>query len=57
MLTRKAGLEGSDPGQIMEVTPDSGLSHDNADMIREIFNKKIRDGYTLDMAREIAKTL
>ena len=39
ILARKAGLGEVVPGQIVEVTPDLGMSHDNAAAIRRIFRK------------------
>lgn len=39
ILARKAGLTEVVPGQIVEVTPDLGMSHDNAAAIRRIFQK------------------
>jgi len=47
ILARKAGLGEVVPGQIVEVTPDLGMSHDNAAAIRRIFRKlgveRVRD--------------
>ena len=37
VLARKAGLERVVPGQIVEITPDVALSHDNTAPIAEIF--------------------
>ncbi len=37
ILARKAGLEEVVPGQIVEVTPDAALSHDNTAPISKIF--------------------
>ena len=37
VLVRKAGLERVVPGQIVEITPDVALSHDNTAPIAEIF--------------------
>jgi 3-isopropylmalate/(R)-2-methylmalate dehydratase large subunit len=39
ILARKAGLERVVPGQIVEVGPDTALSHDNAAAIYDIFQK------------------
>jgi 3-isopropylmalate/(R)-2-methylmalate dehydratase large subunit len=39
MLARKAGLDRVTPGQIVEVTPDVALSHDNTAPIYGIFQK------------------
>jgi len=39
VLARKAGLSEVVPGQIVEVTPDLGMSHDNTAAIRRIFAK------------------
>jgi len=39
ILAGKAGLPEVVPGQIVEVTPDLGMSHDNAAAIRKIFGK------------------
>jgi len=39
ILAKKAGLSEVVPGQIVEVTPDLGMSHDNAAAIRRIFQK------------------
>ena len=39
VLARKAGLDEVVPGQIVEVTPDVALSHDNTAPISEIFRK------------------
>lgn len=39
ILARKAGLAEVVPGQIVEVAPDLGMSHDNAAAIRRIFQK------------------
>jgi len=39
VLARKAGLDRVVPGQIVEVGPDTALSHDNAAAIYEIFKK------------------
>ena len=39
VLARKAGLTEAAAGQIVEVTPDLGMSHDNAAAIRRIFQK------------------
>ena len=38
-LAQKAGLDKTVPGQIVEVTPDVALSHDNTAAIAEIFRK------------------
>ena len=39
ILAKKAGLEKTTPGQIVNITPDVVLSHDNAAPISEIFKK------------------
>jgi 3-isopropylmalate/(R)-2-methylmalate dehydratase large subunit len=39
ILARKAGLPEVEPGQIVEVTPDLGMSHDNTAAIRKIFER------------------
>jgi 3-isopropylmalate/(R)-2-methylmalate dehydratase large subunit len=39
ILAKKAGLASVQPGQIVEVTPDTALSHDNAAPIYGIFKK------------------
>lgn len=39
ILARKAGLERTVPGQIVEISPDVALSHDNAAPIAAIFRK------------------
>lgn len=39
LLARKAGLDTVQPGQIVEVSPDYVLSHDNTAAIVNIFNK------------------
>ena len=39
ILARKAGLKSAVPGQIVEVSPDTALSHDNAAPIYGIFQK------------------
>ena len=39
ILAEKSGLAEVMPGQIVEVTPDLGMSHDNAAAIRKIFGK------------------
>lgn len=39
ILAQKAGLEKAVPGQIVEVGPDTALSHDNAAAIYEIFRR------------------
>ena len=39
ILAKKAGLEKTTPGQIVDITPDVVLSHDNAAPISEIFKK------------------
>lgn len=39
ILAQKAGLAKTVPGQIVEVTPDAALSHDNTAPISEIFRK------------------
>jgi len=39
ILAQKAGLTAVVPGQIVEVTPDAALSHDNTAPISEIFRK------------------
>ncbi len=39
ILAKKAGLERTVPGQIVEVTPDVALSHDNTAAILGIFKK------------------
>jgi len=39
ILAKKAGLSEVVPGQIVEVTPDLGMSHDNTAAIRRIFEK------------------
>lgn len=39
ILAKKAGLESVSPGQIVDVSPDVCLSHDNAAPIRGIFEK------------------
>jgi len=39
ILAQKAGLDKTVPGQIVEVTPDVALSHDNTAAISEIFRK------------------
>jgi 3-isopropylmalate/(R)-2-methylmalate dehydratase large subunit len=39
ILAQKAGLPETKPGQIIEVTPDVALSHDNTAPIYEIFKK------------------
>ncbi len=39
ILAQKAGLASVQPGQIVEVTPDTALSHDNAAPIYGIFKK------------------
>lgn len=39
ILTEKAGLAKTVPGQIVEITPDVALSHDNTAAIRGIFEK------------------
>ncbi|MBC7099755.1 3-isopropylmalate dehydratase large subunit, partial [Candidatus Bipolaricaulota bacterium] len=39
ILAKKAGLSEVVPGQIVEVTPDLGMSHDNTAAIRRIFGK------------------
>jgi 3-isopropylmalate/(R)-2-methylmalate dehydratase large subunit len=38
-LARKAVLEATSPGQIVEISPDVALSHDNTAPIKEIFEK------------------
>jgi 3-isopropylmalate/(R)-2-methylmalate dehydratase large subunit len=39
LLARKAGLAHVEPGQIVEVTPDVALSHDNTAAIADIFHQ------------------
>lgn len=39
ILAKKAGLAEANPGQIVEVTPDVALSHDNTAPIYEIFKR------------------
>ena len=39
ILAKKAGLDKTIPGQIVDITPDVVLSHDNAAPISEIFKK------------------
>ena len=39
VLAKKAGLDGAVPGQIVEISPDTALSHDNAAPIYGIFTK------------------
>lgn len=39
VLARGAGLAGTKPGQIVEITPDVALSHDNTAPIYEIFKQ------------------
>jgi len=39
VLSKKTGQRKAVPGQIVEVTPDVALSHDNAAAIRELFEK------------------
>ncbi len=39
VLTKKTGKSAIIPGQIVEVTPDVALSHDNAAAIQELFKK------------------
>ncbi len=39
ILARKAGLAGTVPGQIVEITPDIALSHDNTAAIKGIFER------------------
>ncbi|MDM8527262.1 3-isopropylmalate dehydratase large subunit [Anaerolineales bacterium HSG24] len=39
ILAKKAGLDETQPGQIVEVTPDTALSHDNTAPIYGIFQK------------------
>lgn len=39
LLARKAGLSKTQPGQIVEVTPDTVLSHDNSAPISRIFRE------------------
>jgi 3-isopropylmalate/(R)-2-methylmalate dehydratase large subunit len=39
VLTKKAGRERASPGEIVEVSPDVALSHDNTAPIRAIFEK------------------
>ena len=64
ILAKKAGLEKTVPGQIVEVRPDVALSHDNAAAIRGIFKKmggeKLFDpgmpAIILDHAAPAAKT-
>ena len=64
ILAKKAGLEKTVPGQIVEVTPDVALSHDNTAAISGIFKKmggkKVYDpkihAIILDHATPAAKT-
>jgi len=64
ILAKKAGLEKTVPGQIVEVTPDVALSHDNTAAISGIFKKmsgiKVFDprmhAVILDHATPAAKT-
>jgi len=39
MLAKKAGLEKAVPGQVVDITPDVALSHDNSAPIYETFKK------------------
>jgi 3-isopropylmalate/(R)-2-methylmalate dehydratase large subunit len=39
LLAQKAGLKKTEPGQIVEITPDVALSHDNTAPIFEIFQR------------------
>lgn len=39
ILARRAGLTSADPGQIVEITPDVALSHDNSAPIAAIFQQ------------------
>jgi 3-isopropylmalate/(R)-2-methylmalate dehydratase large subunit len=39
ILAKKAGLESTVPGQIVEVTPDVALSHDNTAAIKGLFER------------------
>jgi 3-isopropylmalate/(R)-2-methylmalate dehydratase large subunit len=39
MLAKKAGLEKTVPGQVVDITPDVALSHDNSAPIYETFKK------------------
>lgn len=39
MLAKKAGVKGTVPGQIVEITPEVALSHDNTAAIRSIFKR------------------
>ncbi|HDC92249.1 MAG TPA: 3-isopropylmalate dehydratase large subunit, partial [Candidatus Acetothermia bacterium] len=39
ILATKAGLPDVVPGQIVEATPDLGMSHDNTAAIKKIFGK------------------
>jgi 3-isopropylmalate/(R)-2-methylmalate dehydratase large subunit len=39
ILARKAGLASTEPGQIVEITPDVALSHDNSAPIAAIFRQ------------------